>query len=141
MGKKKLSDEEYEEIRRMYDDGVPIKDIAEKFERSKKTIRKIIDCEDYGRIVYLPNAKRRAGGITFEMIAEVRSRIRIGDRMIADVAETEKGKVKKYKRRCRVTGIYKHIFTVQIGRQTTAYKYVDLIMRSEIRYDTKRQSA
>lgn len=84
---KKLTDEDYEEIRQMYVEGVSKADICRKKGVSKYYVDNII----YG-IKGVPcyhthhenTRKMPAGGLSPEMIAEVKRKLKIGDAVITN---------------------------------------------------------
>ena len=80
-----------------------------------------------------------AAGI-FEMIAETRNNLRIGDRLLITLIEEKNGYTKKRTRRCRVTGKYRRVFTVQPGPCVMSFKYADLLIGDGVEYDKKRKS-
>lgn len=139
--KTKLTEEDYEEIRESYYAGESKADIARRKNISKYYVDGIINGQK-GVMHYYTNKKREpAGRITFQMIAETRRNLRVGDRVIVNVVEEENGFIKKRIRRCRVSEKYKRIFTVQVGPCVQSFKYVDLLIGDGVRYDKKRKSA
>lgn len=116
---RKLTDEDYEEIRQMYVEGVSKADICRKKGVSKYYVDNII----YG-IKGVPRyhthhentRKMPAGGLSPEMIAEVKRQLNIGDAVLVDNVEDEDGYTCNTAKRCPIIGKYKHIFSVQVGK-------------------------
>lgn len=138
--KTKLTEADYEEIREAYYAGESKEDIAKRKNISKYYVDSIINGQK-GVVHHYTNTKREpAGRITFEMIAETRNNLRIGDRLLITLIEEKNGYTKKRTRRCRVTGKYRRVFTVQPGPCVMSFKYVDLLIGDGVEYDKKRKS-
>lgn len=76
-------------------------------------------------------------GITPQMIDKVKKRINPGTKVICldKVGECGGRAAGVKRRRCRVTGTYPHIFTVQRPYGIDSYKYIDLIRHDGVRED------
>lgn len=72
-------------------------------------------------------------------IAKVAERIYMT--LLITLIEEKNGYTKKRTRRCRVTGKYRRVFTVQPGPCVMSFKYVDLLIGDGVEYDKKRKSA
>lgn len=113
---RKLTDEDYEEIRQMYVEGVSKADICRKKGVSKYYVDNII----YG-IKGVPHyhthhentRKMPAGGLSPEMIAEVKRQLKIGDAVITNTEEYGR-------KRGRVVDKYPFHFMVQLDRDIPA---------------------
>ena len=137
---RKLPDEDYEEIRQMYVEGVSKADICRKKGVSKYYVGNII----YG-IKGVPchhthhenTRKMPAGGLSPEMIAEVKSQLKIGDAVITNTEEYGR-------KRGRVIGKYQFHFMVQLDRDIparTSFQYAALLTRgNEVRLDRRRRT-
>lgn len=137
---RKLTDEDYEEIRQMYVEGVSKADICRKKGVSKYYVDNII----YG-IKGVPRyhthhentRKMPAGGISLEMIAEVKRQLKIGDAVITNTEEYGR-------KRGRVIGKYLFHFMVQLDRDIparTSFQYAALLTRdNEVRLDRRRRT-
>ena len=137
---RKLTDEDYEEIRQMYVDGVSKADICRKKGVSKYYVDNII----YG-IKGVPRyhthhentRKMPAGGLSPEMIAETKEQLKIGDAVITNTEEYGR-------KRGRVIGKYQFHFMVQLDRAIparTSFQYAALLTRgNEVRLDRRRRT-
>lgn len=137
---RKLTDEDYEEIRQMYVEGVSKADICRKKGVSKYYVDNII----YG-IKGVPRyhthhentRKMPAGGLTPEMIAEVKRKLKIGDAVITNTEEYGR-------KRGRVIGKYTFHFMVQLDRDIparTSFQYAALLTRgNEVRLDRRHRT-
>ena len=137
---RKLTDEDYEEIRRMYAAGVSKADICRKKGVSKYYVDNII----YG-IKGVPcyhthhenTRKMPAGGLSPEMIAEVKRKLKIGDAVITNTEENGSNRV-------RVIFNYQVYFMVQLDRDIparTSFQYAALLTRgNEVRLDRRRRT-
>lgn len=137
---RKLTDEDYEEIRQMYVEGVSKADICRKKGVSKYYVDNII----YG-IKGVPHyhthhentRKMPAGGLSPEMIAEVKRQLKIGDAVITNTEEYGR-------KRGRVVDKYPFHFMVQLDRDIPArvtFQYADLLTRgNEVRLDRRRRT-
>lgn len=137
---RKLTDEDYEEIRQMYVEGVSKADICRKKGVSKYYVDNII----YG-IKGVPHyhthhentRKMPAGGLSPEMIAEVKRQLKIGDAVITNTEEYGR-------KRGRVVDKYPFHFMVQLDRDIPArisFQYAALLTRgNEVRLDRKRRT-
>ena len=137
---RKLTDEDYEEIRRMYAAGVSKADICRKKGVSKYYVDNII----YG-IKGVPcyhthhenTRKMPSGGLSPEMIAEVKSQLKIGDAVITNTEEYGR-------KRGRVIGKYTFWFMVQLDRDIparTSFQYAALLTRgNEVRLDRRHRT-
>lgn len=133
---RKLTDEDYEEIRQMYVEGVSKADICQKKGVSKYYVDNII----YG-IKGVPHyhthhentRKMPAGGLSPEMIAEVKRQLKIGDAVITNTEEYGR-------KRGRVVDKYPFHFMVQLDRDIPArvtFQYADLLTRgNEVRLES-----
>lgn len=93
--KTKLTEADYEEIREAYYAGESKEDIAKRKNISKYYVDSIINGQK-GVVHHYTNTKREpAGRITFEMIAEIRNNLRIGDRLLITLIEEKKWLYKK----------------------------------------------
>ena len=134
---RKLTDEDYEEIRQMYVEGVSKADICRKKGVSKYYVDNII----YG-IKGVPcyhthhenTRKMPAGGLSPEMISEVKRQLKIGDAVITNTEEYGR-------KRGRVIGKYTFWFMVQLDRDIparTSFQYAALLTRgNEVRLDRR----
>lgn len=137
---RKLTDEDYEEIRQMYVEGVSKADICRKKGVSKYYVDDII----YG-IKGVPRyhthhentRKMPAGGLSPEMIAEVKRQLKIGDAVITNTEEYGR-------KRGRVVDKYPFHFMVQLDRDIPArvtFQYADLLTRgNEVRLDRRHRT-
>lgn len=137
---RKLTDEDYEEIRQMYVEGVSKADICRKKGVSKYYVDNII----YG-IKGVPRyhthhentRKMPAGGLSPEMIAEVKRQLKIGDAVITNTEEYGR-------KRGRVVDKYPFHFMVQLDRDIPArvtFQYADLLTRgNEVRLDRRHRT-
>lgn len=137
---RKLTDEDYEEIRQMYVEGVSKADICRKKGVSKYYVDNII----YG-IKGVPcyhthhenTRKMPAGGLGPEMIAEVKRKLKIGDAVITNTEEYGR-------KRGRVVDKYPFHFMVQLDRDIPArvtFQYADLLTRgNEVRLDRRHRT-
>nr|WP_270257546.1 Veg family protein [Coprococcus catus] len=137
---RKLTDEDYEEIRQMYVEGVSKADICRKKGVSKYYVDNII----YG-IKGVPHyhthhentRKMPAGGLSPEMIAEVKRQLKIGDAVITNTEEYGR-------KRGRVVDKYPFHFMVQLDRDIPArvtFQYADLLTRgNEVRLDRRHRT-
>lgn len=137
---RKLTDEDYEEIRQMYVEGVSKADICRKKSVSKYYVDNII----YG-IKGVPRyhthhentRKMPAGGLSPEMIAEVKRQLKIGDAVITNTEEYGR-------KRGRVVDKYPFHFMVQLDRDIPArvtFQYADLLTRgNEVRLDRRHRT-
>ena len=137
---RKLTDEDYEEIRQMYVEGVSKANICRKKGVSKYYVNNII----YG-IKGVPHyhthhentRKMPAGGLSPEMIAEVKSQLKIGDAVITNTEEYGR-------KRGRVIGKYPFHFIVQLDRDIPArisFQYAALLTRgNEVRLDRRHRT-
>ena len=137
---RKLTDEDYEEIRQMYVEGVSKANICRKKGVSKYYVDNII----YG-IKGVPRyhthhentRKMPAGGLSPEMIAAVMRQLKIGDAVITNTEEYGR-------KRGRVIGKYQFHFMVQLDRDIparTSFQYAALLTRSnEVRLDRRRRT-
>lgn len=137
---RKLTDEDYEEIRQMYVEGVSKADICRKKGVSKYYVDNII----YG-IKGVPRyhthhentRKMPAGGLSPEMIAETKEQLKIGDAVITNTEEYGR-------KRGRVIGKYTFWFMVQLDRDIparTSFQYAALLTRgNEVRLDRRRRT-
>lgn len=129
-----LNEEEREEIKQMYYAGMNRKDIAEERGISRRYVDAIINNRDV-RCGYRTSCRRKppAGRITFEMIRSVKDYLKIGSAVIVDTVEEEDGYTYNTAKRCLIIGKYKHIFTVQVGKCVSAFKYVDLLLEDGVK--------
>ena len=137
---RKLTDEDYEEIRQMYVEGVSKADICRKKGVSKYYVDNII----YG-IKGVPchhahhenTRKMPAGGLSPEMIVEVKRQLNIGDAVITNTEEYGR-------KRGRVIGKYPFHFMVQLDRDIparTSFQYAALLTRgNEVRIDRRHRT-
>lgn len=137
---RKLTDEDYEEIRQMYVDGVSKADICRKKGVSKYYVDNII----YG-IKGVPHyhthhentRKMPSGGLSPEMIAETKEQLKIGDAVITNTEEYGR-------KRGRVIGKYTFWFMVQLDRDIparTSFQYAALLTRgNEVRLDRRHRT-
>lgn len=137
---RKLTDEDYEEIRQMYVEGVSKADICRKKGVSKYYVDNII----YG-IKGVPRyhthhentRKMPAGGLSPEMIAETKEQLKIGDAVITNTEEYGR-------KRGRVIGKYPFHFMVQLDRDIparTSFQYAALLTcGNEVRLDRRRRT-
>lgn len=136
---RKLTDEDYEEIRQMYVDGVSKADICRKKGVSKYYVDNII----YG-IKGVPHyhthhentRKMPAGGLSPEMIVEAKRQLNIGDAVITNTEEHGR-------KRGRVIGKYTFHFMVQLEDipARVTFQYADLLTRgNEVRLDRRRRT-
>ena len=129
-----LSEEEREEIKQMYYAGMDRKDIAEEKGISRRYVDAIINNRDV-RCGYRTSCRRKppAGRITFEMIDEVMNSLSVGDAVLVDNVEDEDGYTYNTAKRCPIIGKYKHIFTAQVGKCVSAFKYIDLLLEDGVK--------
>ena len=129
-----LSEEEREEIKQMYYAGMDRKDIAEEKGISRRYVNAIINNRDT-RYGYRTSCRRKppAGRITFEMIRSVKEYLKIGSTVIVDTVEEDGGYTYNGQTKCKVIGKYKHIFTTQVGKCVSAFKYVDLLLEDGVK--------
>lgn len=137
---RKLTDEDYEEIRQMYVEGVSKADICRKKGVSKYYVDNII----YG-IKGVPRyhthhentRKMPAGGLSPEMISEVKRYLKIGDAVITNTEEYGR-------KRGHVIDKYPFHFIVQLDRDIPArisFQYAALLTRgNEVRLDRRRRT-
>ena len=137
---RKLTDEDYEEIRQMYVEGVSKADICRKKGVSKYYVDNII----YG-IKGVPRyhthhentRKMPAGGLSPEMISEVKRQLKIGDAVITNTEEYGR-------KRGHVIDKYPFHFIVQLDRDIPArisFQYAALLTRgNEVRLDRRRRT-
>ena len=137
---RKLTDEDYEEIRQMYVDGVSKVDICRKKGVSKYYVDNII----YG-IKGVPRyhthhentRKMPSGGLSPEMIAETKEQLKIGDAVITNTEEYGR-------KRGRVIGKYTFWFMVQLDRDIparTSFQYAALLTRgNEVKLDRRHRT-
>lgn len=136
---RKLTDEDYEEIRQMYVEGVSKADICRKKGVSKYYVDNII----YG-IKGVPRyhthhentRKMPAGGLSPEMIAETKEQLKIGDAVITNTEEYGR-------KRGRVVGKYTFHFMVQLEDipARVTFQYADLLTRgNEVRLDRRHRT-
>lgn len=137
---RKLTDEDYEEIRQMYAAGVSKADICRKKGVSKYYVDNII----YGikgvpryRTHHENARKMPAGGLSPEMIAEVKEQLNVGDAVITNTEEYGR-------KRGRVIDKYPFHFMVQLDRDIPArvtFQYADLLTRgNEVRLDRRHRT-
>lgn len=136
---RKLTDEDYEEIRQMYADGVPKANICRKKGVSKYYVDAIIDGSKGVPRYHTHHENTRkmpAGGLSPEMIAEAKEQLKIGDTVITNTEEYGK-------KRGRVIDKYPFWFMVQLDRDIPArvsFKYADLLTRgNEVRLDRRHR--
>lgn len=132
---RKLTDEDYEEIRQMYAAGVSKADICRKKSASKYYVDTIIDGSKGVPCYHTHHENTRkmpAGGLSPEMIAEVKRQLKIGDPVITNTEEYGR-------KRGRVIDKYLFHFMVQLDRDIPArvtFQYADLLTRgNEVRLD------
>ena len=137
---RKLTDEDYEEIRQMYVEGVSKANICRKKGVSKYYVDNII----YG-IKGVPcyhthhenTRKIPAGGLSPEMISEVKRQLKIGDAVITNTEEYGR-------KRGHVIDKYPFHFIVQLDRDIPArisFQYAALLTRgNEVRLDRRRRT-
>lgn len=137
---RKLTDEDYEEIRQMYAAGVSKADICRKKSASKYCVDNII----YGtkgvpryHTHHENTRKMPAGGLSPEMIAEVKEQLNVGDAVITNTEEYGR------KRGC-VIDKYPFHFMVQLDRDIparTSFQYAALLARgNEVRLDRRHRT-
>lgn len=136
---RKLTDEDYEEIRQMYVEGVSKADICRKKGVSKYYVDNII----YG-IKGVPRyhthhentRKMPAGGLSPEMIAETKEQLKIGDAVITNTEEYGR-------KRGHVIDKYTFHFMVQLEDipARVTFQYADLLTRgNEVRLDRRHRT-
>ena len=137
---RKLTDEDYEEIRQMYVDGVSKADICRKKGVSKYYVDNIIyNIKGVPRYhTHHENTRKMpAGGLSPEMIAEVKRKLKIGDAVITNTEEYGR-------KRGRVIGKYQFHFMVQLDRDIparTSFQYAALLTRgNEVRLDRRHRT-
>ena len=137
---RKLTDEDYEEIRQMYVEGVSKADICRKKGVSKYYVDNIIygiKGVPYHNTHHENTRKMPAGGLSPEMIAEVKRKLKIGDAVITNTEEYGR-------KRGRVVGKYTFWFMVQLDRDIparTSFQYAALLTRgNEVRLDRRRRT-
>ena len=142
---RKLIDEDYEEIRQMYADGVSKADISKKKGVSKYYVDAIIGGSKGVPRYHTHHENTRkmpAGGLSLEMIAEVRERLNIGDTVIINSQEDGRFEASGKRIKGHVIDKYPVCFLVQVGenpRSLTSFKYVELLMRgNSVRLDRRR---
>lgn len=137
---RKLTDEDYEEIRRMYAAGVSKADICRKKGVSKYYVDNII----YGikgvshyHTHHENTRKMPAGGLSPEMIAEVKRQLNIGDAVITNTEEYGR-------KRGHVIDKYPFHFMVQLDRDIparTSFQYAALLTHgNEVRLDRRHRT-
>ena len=135
-----LNEEEREEIRQMYAKGVSKADICRKKGISKYYVDNII----YGikgvqryRTHHENARKMPAGGLSPEMIAEVKEQLNVGDAVITNTEEYGR-------KRGRVIDKYPFHFMVQLDRDIptrTSFQYAALLTRgNEVRLDRRHRT-
>ena len=137
---RKLTDEDYEEIRQMYVDGVSKADICRKKGVSKYYVDNIIyNIKGVPRYhTHHENTRKMpAGGLSPEMIAETKEQLKIGDAVITNTEEYGR-------KRGRVIGKYTFCFMVQLDRDIparTSFQYAALLTRgNEVRLDRRHRT-
>lgn len=135
---RKLTDEDYEEIRQMYAAGVSKADICRKKGISRYYVNNII----YGikgvqryRTHHENARKMPAGGLSPEMIAEVKEQLNVGDAVITNTEEYGR-------KRGRVIDKYPFRFMVQLENipARTSFQYAALLTRgNEVRLDRRHR--
>lgn len=133
--KSKLSEAEKKNIRDMYYAGFTRAEVAERYGISESYVGSI--CSGYsgmGGLYVSKDEQMVEGAITPEMIAEIRSKINIGDTVIClDAVEECNGRqAGKVKNRCEVTGVYPSIFTVKRPFWTESFTWVDLTRQNGV---------
>lgn len=133
--KSKLSEAEKKNIRDMYYAGFTRAEVAERYGISESYVGSI--CNGYSGMggVYVSRREQKIeGSITPEMIAEIKSRVHVGDMVICldAVEECNSRQADKVKNRCEVTGVYPSIFTVKRPFWTESFTYIDLIRQNGV---------
>lgn len=133
--KSRFTDAEKQNIRDMYYTGYSKAEVAERYGISESYVTSI--CYGYegtDGICVRKREQKIRGAITPEMIAEIRSKINIGDTVIClDAVEECNGRqADKVKNRCEVTGVYPSIFTVKRPFWTESFTYIDLIRQNGV---------
>lgn len=133
--KSRFTDAEKQNIRDMYYAGFSRAEVAKQYGISESYVTSI--CYGYegtdGMCVSRSEQKIQ-GAITPEMIAEIRSKINIGDTVICLDAVEECNGRQAYKvyNRCEVDGVYPSIFTVRRPFWTESFTYIDLIRQNGV---------
>lgn len=133
--KSKFTDAEKQNIRDMYYAGFSKSEVAERYGISESYVTKL--CYGYegtdGLYVSIREQKMESA-ITPEMIAEIRSKINIGDTVIClDAVEECNGRqAGKVKNRCEVIDASRHVFTVKRPFWTESFTYIDLIRQNSV---------
>lgn len=136
---RKLTDEDYEEIRQMYVEGVSKADICRKKGVSKYYVDNIIygiKGVPYHHTHHENTRKMPAGGLSPEMISEVKRQLNIGDAVITNTEEYGR-------KRGRVVGKYTFHFMVQLEDipARVTFQYADLLTRgNEARLDRRHRT-
>ena len=136
---RKISDEDYEEIRQMYYDGKSKKGICREKNISLCTLNSILSGDKTIYHYVRQYRKVPAGGIYPGMIAEAKHAISVGD--YVDVTLKEEGLYSSVSRKYyKVIEKSENVFVVQIGKNTAAYHYKDLLVRdSGVRFDRRKR--
>lgn len=133
--KSRFTDAEKQNIRDMYYAGFTRAEVAERYGISESYVTSI--CYGYegtDGICIRKREQKIQGAITHEMIAEIRSRIHVGDTVIClDAVEEcngrQAGKVKNW---CEVIDASRHVFTVKRPFWTESFTYIDLIRQNGV---------
>lgn len=125
----KLSENDIEDIKELYYSGESVRAIAEMYGISWNYAQAIIQGskgnKPSGHIV--KETTKSEDAITPDMIRKARDSIHIGDTVIClDASEDEK---KRRKRKCRVVGKSRFLFTVKKNVCLESYTYIDLIRK------------
>lgn len=133
--KSRFTDAEKQNIRDMYYAGYSRAEAAERYGISESYVGSI--CSGYSGMggLYVSKAEQMVeGAITPEMIAEIRSKIHIGDTVIClDAVEECNGRqAGKVKNRCEVIDTSRHVFTVKRPFWTDSFTYIDLIRQNGV---------
>ena len=133
--KSKLSEAEKKNIRDMYYAGFTRAEVAERYGISESYVGSI--CSGYSGMggLYVSKAEQMVeGAITPEMIAEIWSKINIGDTVIClDAVEECNGRqADKVYNQCEVTGVYPSIFTIKRPFWTESFTWVDLTRQNGV---------
>lgn len=125
----KLSENDIEDIKELYYSGESVRAIAEMYGISWNYAQAIIQGskgnKPSGHIV--KETTKSEDAITPDMIRKARDSIHIGDTVTCiDASEDEK---KRRKRKCRVVGKSRFLFTVKKNVCLESYTYIDLIRK------------
>lgn len=133
--KSRFTDAEKQNIRDMYYAGFTRAEVADRYGISESYVTSICyGHEGTDGICVRKREQKIQDAITPEMIAEIRSRIHIGDTVIClDAVEECNGRqAGKVKNRCEVIDASRHVFTVKRLFWTESFTYIDLIRQNGV---------